>query len=359
MALLNPQLVLRNFALGAGGWNSFKEYPRQFADINGDGKADLIGFAYDGVYTALSKGDGTFSNPQFALREFGFGSVAGGWSPVIEHQVSGVIAKDVLVQRYPRQVADVNGDGRADIIGFGYSGVVTALSKGDGTFSNPQLAIREFGFGSVAGGWSSFHKYPRHVADINGDGKADLIAFGKYGVQTALSKGDGTFSNPQLVLRDFGVGAGGWSSFDKYPRQVADINGDGKADIIAFGHAGVQTALSKGDGTFSNPQLVLRNFTVGAGSWNSFNEYPRHVADMNGDGKADLIGFAYDGVYTALSKGDGTFSDPQLVLREFTWGAGSWSSFDEYPRQVADINGDGKADIIGFAYDGVRTALSY
>ena len=257
--------------------------------------------------------------------------------------------------RYPRKVADINGDGQADIIGFGYTGVITALSKGDGTFGYSKLALKQFAVN--AGGWTSFNKYPRQVADISGDAKADIIGFHKDGVATALSKGDGTFHNPRLVLKNFSVNTG-WTSFDKYPRQVADINGDGRADIIGFGDAGVYTALSKGDGTFSNPRLVLKAFAVNAGSWTSFDEYPRHVADMNGDGKADIIGFGYDGVQIALSNGDGTFSDPQLVLRGFALGAGSWSSFDEYPRQIADINGDGKADIIGFGYDGVQTALS-
>ena len=54
MAFLNPQLVLKHFTLGVGAWTSFNEYPRQIADINGDGKADIIGFGYDGVQTALS-----------------------------------------------------------------------------------------------------------------------------------------------------------------------------------------------------------------------------------------------------------------------------------------------------------------
>ena len=40
------------------------------------------------------------------------------------------------------------------------------------------------------------------------------------------------FANPEIGLNDFAINAGGWTSFDQYPRQVADINGDGNADII-------------------------------------------------------------------------------------------------------------------------------
>ncbi len=52
-----------------------------------------------------------------------------------------------------------------------------------------------------------------------------------------------------------------------------------------------------------------------------------------------------------------SFSQPQVAIGDFTPGQG-WSSFDQYPRQVADINGDGNADIIGFKDNGVWTALS-
>ena len=78
------------------------------------------------------------------------------------------------------------------------------------------------------------------------------------------------------------------------------MNGDGRADIIGFGEAGVQIALSKGDGTFSNPQLAFKNFTFGAGGWSSFNEYPRQVADISGDGRADIIGFNNAGILTGI-----------------------------------------------------------
>ena len=53
-----------------------------------------------------------------------------------------------------------------------------------------------------------------------------------------------------LVIADFGFEAGGWR-VDKHPRFLADITGDGRADIVGFGNDGVYVALSNGDGTFS------------------------------------------------------------------------------------------------------------
>ena len=73
---------------------------------------------------------------------------------------------------------------------------------------------------------------------LTGDGGADIVGFGDTGVWTALSNGDGTFAAPRVVLADFGAEAGGWQ-VDKHPRFLADITGDGRADIVGFGDAGV------------------------------------------------------------------------------------------------------------------------
>ena len=117
----------------------------------------------------------------------------------------------------------------------------TALSNGDGTFQAPQFVLADFGF--EAGGWR-VEKHPRFLADVTGDGRADIVGFGDAGVWTALSNGDGTFQAPQFVLADLGFEAGGWR-VEKHPRFLADITGDGQADIVGFGDAGVYVALRK------------------------------------------------------------------------------------------------------------------
>jgi hypothetical protein len=163
------------------------------------------------------------------------------------------------VDRNPRFLADITGDGNADIVGFGHTGVWTALSNGDGTFQPPRVVLADLCL--EAGGWR-VDRHPRLVADITGDGKADIVGFGDAGLWTALSNGDGTFKAPQFVLADLGSDQG-WR-VDRHPRLVADITGDGKADIVGFGDAGVYVALSKGDGTFELPmRFVLPNFGSG------------------------------------------------------------------------------------------------
>jgi subtilisin family serine protease len=118
----------------------------------------------------------------------------------------------------------------------------------------------------------------------------------------------GLVGQPTFRLAAFGVGAGGWTSNDTYPRVVADVNGDGKADIVGFGYNGVYVSLATGGGGFAPPQLVLPAFGVGAGGWTSNDTYPRVVADVDGDGKADIVAFSYAGVYVALATGGGGFA---------------------------------------------------
>jgi hypothetical protein len=314
------------------GWSSYNTYPRASADVNGDGKADLIGFKNDGVYVALSTGSG-FGAPTRWVTSYA--TNAGGWASY---------------DRYPRVVADVNGDGKADIIGFGQSGALVALSTG-GSFGATSYWTTKFG---AADGWSSQNLYPRTAADVNGDGKADLVGFKDDGVYVALSTGSG-FGAPTRWIAKYATNAGGWASYDRYPRVVADVNGDGKADIIGFGQSGALVALSTGS-SFGATSYWTTKFGVADG-WSSQNLYPRTSADVNGDGKADLVGFKDDGVYVALSTGSG-FGAPTRWVESYATQAGGWSSNDHFPRTVADANGDGEWDVVAFGQKGVIAALA-
>ncbi len=61
----------------------------------------------------------------------------------------------------------------------------------------------------------------------------------------------GQFAAPgNAVIANFGPGAGGWSSQTQFPRHAADVTGDGRADILGFGQAGVFLSISQSDGTF-------------------------------------------------------------------------------------------------------------
>ena len=87
--------------------------------------------------------------------------------------------------------------------------------------------------------------------------------------------------------------------------------------------------------------------------------YPRELGDVNGDEMADIVGFASSGVYASLASGNGSFATPTFELGAFAPGAGGWISDDLYPRQLADVNGDGSADIVGFASFGVYVSQAH
>ena len=193
-------------------------HPRMLSDVNGDDMEDIIGFGTKGVSVALSNGSG-FDSASLWLNNFGYDQ---GWTS----------------DKTLRKMGDVNGDGLADVVGFGTTGVFVALSNGSG-FDDASLWLADFGYDQ---GWR-LDKGIRVLADVNGDNKADIVAFGNNGVSVALSNGS-DFNNAQRWVDDFGYNQG-WRN-DKGLRMLADVNGDNKADIVAFGNAGVSVALSGG-----------------------------------------------------------------------------------------------------------------
>ncbi len=337
-----------NFTV-ANGWLSQDRYPRQLADVNGDGRADIVGFGDNAVYISLGKGDGTFSNAFVGLDSNAIVNFAAGWT-----------SQD----RYPRQLADVNGDGRLDIVGFGNDAVYVSLGRGDGTFPGAGRALDNnapINF-TATNGWLSQDRSPRQLADVNGDGRADIVGFGDDAIYVSLGKTDGTFSDAFIALdTDLTVNDGDWVTQDRLPRQLADVNGDGRADIVGFGLDFVYVSLGRSDGTFSGVFAGLyNNFTVNDGGWGSQNQYPRQLADVNNDGRIDIVGFGKDGVQVSLGKGNRTFEDSFIALGNnskinFTLG---WLSQDRYPRQLADVDGDGDVDIVGFGRDAVYVSVS-
>jgi hypothetical protein len=122
------------------------------------------------------------------------------------------------------------------------------------------------------------------------------------------------FASPTFQISAFGSNAGGWSSNDTYPRALADVSGDGMADIVGFSSAGVYESLATGGGGFAMPTFELAAFGTNAGGWSSNNTYPRALADVNGDTRADIIAFSAAGVYESLATAGGHFAAPRSSL---------------------------------------------
>jgi hypothetical protein len=83
-------------------------------------------------------------------------------------------------------------------------------------------------------------------------------------------------------------------------------------DIVGFGQSHVLVAYNNGDGTFQPGKEVLAEFCYST-SWR-VEHHPRFVADLTGNGKLDLVGFAHSGVHVALNNGDGTFQPIRMIL---------------------------------------------
>jgi len=168
-------------------------------------------------------------------------------------------------------------------------------------------------------------------ADLDGDGKADIICDDSKGNHWAmLSNGDGKFK------KNFGKYKTGWCSHPGSKTNYADIDGDGKADMLCDDSKGNHWAmLSNGDGKFK------KNLGRYKGGWCSHANSMTQWADIDGDGKADIICDDLNGNHWAmLSNGDGKF---KKNLGKFMtgWCKGSGSKVN-----WADIDGDGKADMV-------------
>jgi len=161
-------------------------------------------------------------------------------------------------------MSDVNGDGKADIVGFGNNGVYVGLSSGSG-FGNAPLWVNNFGYNQ---GWRN-DKGLRMMSDVNGDGKADIVGFGNNGVYVGLSNGSG-FGNAPLWVNNFGYN-NGWRN-DKHLRLMADVDGDGATDVVGFGNDGAYVSTSTG-ANFSNTYLWLNDFGYDQGWKLDFSPY--------------------------------------------------------------------------------------
>ena len=269
------------------------------ADLNGDGKPDIVtvnNYPGNVVNILLGNGNGTFQARQ---------TLAPGMNPL-----------SIVV-------ADVNGDGKPDLLiaNANSSSVGVFLGNGNGTFQ-PQQTFA-----------TSPNPYSIAVSDLNGDGKPDLvIGNGNFGgidfYTTALSvllgNGDGTFQAQRTLVTG------------SRPRSiaVADVNGDGVPDIVATSDShgsSLSLLLGNGNGTFQSVRtFALGQIIVGVPSV--------AVADVNGDGRPDLVASnpSQPWISVLLGNGNGSFQ----AQRTFA------TVFHAHLAALADVNGDGKPDIV-------------
>jgi hypothetical protein len=220
--------------------------------------------------------------------------------------------QEYLTGNHPVAIAtaDLNGDGKLDlvIVDLNDNKVAVLLGNGDGTFKAHVDYATGNGPSSVA------------IGDFNSDGKLDLAVANNTDntVAILLGNGDGTFQGPipfpTATLPNSVV--------------VGDFNADGKLDLaVGTSNKAVSVLLGNGDGTFQNH----KEYTIGA------NAVIVATADISGDGKLDLVtaNFNDNTVSTLLGNGDGTFKG-QAVYPTSAGPSGV---------AIGDFNGNGKLDI--------------
>ena len=321
---IQNQLVVPLFGTGAGAFSPGAAYavsqmPNSLvlADYNKDGLLDIINGTGDAralgysvnsgnVDILLNNGDGTFQGAAvYSPAQYGFLQASGAGAAVANFGGT-----------FPGVLASSN------------NGTLTLFQgNGKGGFQTPQ----NFTIPPAMAG-SSGYAGAIAAADFNGDKLPDAAVVTSNGIAILLANAGG-FGTPTILSGPFPSAL-----------VAADFDGDGKADLVAMsagdGDQSSPGTLSflkgKGDGTFQAPVTIPAGFS------------PTFVSavDINGDGHLDLIfsdgGYEVSGnagvggaIYVALNQGGGTFQAPVPVF------SGIYPAFT-----TADINGDGKLDLI-------------
>lgn len=305
---------------------------RGSADFDGDGTADVCARAAAGLVCSLSGGGGPLTT---AMSTTSFAN-ANGWDDVTNYATL--------------RMGDVTGDGKADICARANSGMVCKASTGDGLdalFRGPEL--------SDASGWDKARYYSTiRLADVNGDGKADICARAAAGWRCYLSEGA---SFGAAIAGAFFRNEDGFDAPSHYGTiRMADIDGDGRVDVCARSSGGVEChrLLVDSSGTATWSEAIVGPPWSNAAGFQAVEYWSTlRFADLDGDRRDDVCIRAANGLHCRLSTGSG-FSDAEIVGPPMSDENG-WSDDDNYATlRFGDVNGDGRADLCARANLGAR-----
>ncbi|HKU77555.1 MAG TPA: VCBS repeat-containing protein [Pyrinomonadaceae bacterium] len=272
-------------------------------DVNGDGKLDVAVSSHDSYGVVLLTGDGK----------------------------GGLTKATTIVMRQGKHphthglaIVDVNRDSKLDLITCNSTDNDISLAFGDGR-GNFTPAPQSYPVGPSP--------YPFGTGDVNNDGQLDIVATAtatgpqrreqlphSRALTLLLSDGKGGLSPRQLPIR----------TGEPWFAAIADLNRDGKADIVASHHDQSALTMMIGDGR--------GGFTEANGSPFDFEASLYHfiVADVDRDATMDVVATSGNSLRVLLNDGRGTLKSSASI----PIGPGAWRL------AAADLNGDGKIDIV-------------
>jgi hypothetical protein len=354
----------------AGGSSTIGWDPTQTvtADFNGDGKPDLAV-----VNFGFNDGPGTPTQNSNSIAFFINGTPTGGTSMTSVSQVV------LLEQQAPFNiaVADINGDGKPDLVvsyspdaisclGHSCAAVISVLLN-DTPAGAASLSFVETDIAPEPSGANSIVASGVVVGDFNGDGTPDIAFINNILTPYAGNRTSRFLTNEVTILPNTTLTGAMTATFGS-PQQVkvspvasnyqldektgsayalaaADINGDGKLDLVVGNivSATVSVVLNTGtSGNISFAAPVL--FTAGNGSTNG----PRSITigDFNGDGKPD-IATANDGFGNAGNTVTVFLNTTAKDAKKPTLAA-PLTLTDGFPTAIlaTDVNGDGLPDLL-------------
>ena len=266
------------------------------SDLDRDGDADFVAAVHSGdrIGWFENGGGGVFSN---------------------ETSISSALDEPTAVR-----AADLDGDGDVDVISLDDDGVMWFENRGAGDFSARSVI-----------GPAADDAQALFVQDLDGDGDADVLYESEDGFVWHDNDGAGKFPAARLI-----------DSFPTDSLSSADLDGDGDADIVSgYGRGGgiVDWYENLGNGEFVENRVAR---------WDKADGVLVHVADLDGDGDADLVSASpHDqAVSWHENQADGTFANKRLPGARSDW----------FPISVdtADLDGDGDIDVLcafGTDYD--------
>jgi MYXO-CTERM domain-containing protein len=304
------------------GWSErLRASSIRMVDLDGDGRADVCGRDGDRLSCWRSNGES-------------FGELIGG--PAYDAAVTSA------------ELADIDGDGLLDACVRDASGL--ACHRGTGRSFDTVVRLAAL---SDANGFADvIHYGSLRFGDVDGDGRDDVCARSAAGVDCWPSEGD-RFGDRILGPR-WSDGAG-WDALPVWSTvRLADANGDGRADVCARTPVGFRCALSLG--AAFGEELVGPPMAASDG-WERADVYSTiRMADVDGDGRDDVCARESAG-FSCWLAGEHAF-DRRVPGPALSDASGFTAEAQYRSIRLADVDGDGLADVCAREHDALRCYLS-